>query len=264
MNPKDIKTLIGNHESYRGDCYDCGGANSLSISCVEGTLKWMCFKAHCKNKGSGNVRRTSEEITNAILGRKKEVDSNIRFDVPSYFTSVYSSDRAVKFFKRYHALPLSEQGRIKLRYDPKQNRAVFLVCREGEVVDATGRALDANVVPKWYRYNGSGQSFILNHPNPSTPIVVVEDIPSACVCSHEYSAIALMGTSLSDHDLKDLMGYSKVIVALDPDAYSKGISIARRLSPFTDARAVLIPDDIKYFKPNEVKGMLDDRAKISS
>jgi len=257
LNQKDIKALIGSHESYRGDCHDCGGVNSLSISCDQGDLKWLCFKAHCKNRGNGNVRRTVEEITNAILGRKKEVDSDIRFDVPSYFTSMYSSDKCVRFFKRYHALSLSEQGRIKLRYDPRQNRAVFLICREGRVVDATGRALGKSNT-KWYRYNGSGQSFILNHPSPSVPIVVVEDIPSACVCSSEYSAIALMGTSLSDLDLRDLMTYNKVIVALDPDAYSKGVEIARRLSPFTDARAVLIPDDLKYFKPNEVKEMFSE------
>tara|TARA_R110000764_G_scaffold71998_1_gene147960 strand:+ start:14 stop:793 length:780 start_codon:yes stop_codon:yes gene_type:complete len=254
LNQKDIKALIGSHESYRGDCHDCGGANSLSISCDQGDLKWLCFKAHCKNRGQEAVRRSTKEITNALLGRQKEMDSDISFDVPSHFTSMYSSDKCIRFFKRYQAIRLAEEGHIKLRYDPKQDRAVFLVTRKGRVVDATGRAL-GNATSKWWRYNGSGQSFILNHHGMDVPIIVVEDIPSACIAGYNYNAIALMGTSLSDLDLRDLMKYNKVIVALDPDAYSKGVEISRRLSPFVDASAVLIPDDLKYFKPNEVKEM---------
>ena len=260
MNLKDIKELIGSHESYRGDCLDCGGNHSLSITNDRGDVKWLCFKAHCKNRGREVIHRTTKEITDALLGRQKEVDSDIPFDVPSHFTSLYSNDRCLKFFKRYQAIQLQEQGRVKLRYDPKQDRAVFLVTRKGRVVDATGRALGSSPT-KWWRYNGSGQSFVLDHHGMGVPIIVVEDIPSACIVGYSYNAIALMGTSLSDLDLMDLMGYSSVIVALDPDAYSKGIQIARRLSPFVEeARAVLIPDDLKYYKPNEVKGILDVRT----
>jgi len=68
--------------------------------------------------------------------------------------------------------------------------------------------------------------------------------------------MALLGTNLTDLDILDLMGYN-IIVALDPDAHSKGIAMADRLNAYTDARAILIPDDLKYFKPERVREILE-------
>ena len=48
------------------------------------------------------------------------------------------------------------------------------------------------------------------------------------------------------------------MIALDPDAYSKGLIIQNRLQPFTNAKAILIPDDLKYFKPSKVKEIIDE------
>ena len=114
-------------------------------------------------------------------------------------------------------------------------------------------------MPKWWKYGKSGRSFIVKvgGSDHGGECVIVEDIPSACIVGAAgYSSMALLGTNLTDLDILDLMGYN-IIVALDPDAHSKGIAMARRLSAYTDARSILIPDDLKYFKPERVREMLD-------
>ena len=69
--------------------------------------------------------------------------------------------------------------------------------------------------------------------------------------------MGLMGTQLSDTDMRDIMQFKNCIIALDPDAHSKGLQMARRLSPFMNVQAVLTPDDLKYFSPHEVKDLID-------
>ena len=36
------------------------------------------------------------------------------------------------------------------------------------------------------------------------------------------------------------------------------MAIARRLKPYVEATPMLIPDDLKYFKPKDVKDMIDE------
>jgi ABC-type uncharacterized transport system permease subunit len=94
--------------------------------------------------------------------------------------------------------------------------------------------------------------------NDGDTCVIVEDIPSAIVASAAgYASMALLGTHLTTLDIQDLMGYTNIIVALDPDAHSKGIAMAARLSAYSNARAVLIPDDLKYSKPEDIKEILN-------
>jgi len=69
--------------------------------------------------------------------------------------------------------------------------------------------------------------------------------------------MALLGTHLTTLDVQDLMGYTNIIVALDPDAHSKGIAMAARLNAYSNARAVLIPDDLKYYNPDKVREILE-------
>jgi hypothetical protein len=244
------KQILDGADKWRGDCLDCGGKNTLSISNVMGEIKWFCFKAHCKTSGKGDVRRSTDEIVKAMRGKSREL-IKIPFDAPIYFTHMNSTLKSTFFFEFLYDIGM--ENKVDCAFDPKQNRAVFFIKRGLHRVDAIGRSLD-KILPKWFRYGKSGQSFMLNEGDTC---VIVEDIPSAImVGAAGYASMALLGTHLTTLDIQDLMGYTNIIVALDPDAHSKGIAMAARLDAYSNARAVLIPDDLKYFSPAEVKEIL--------
>ena len=252
LNSKEIKDLLGDDLSYRGDCPSCGGKGSFSANITDtGEVAWICFKASCKERGRADVPRSLEQIVKYLLNTHVKSISN--FELPSHFTSIYSNQHAYEYFERMNAVPLFKDREIRLMYDPKQDRAVFVIQRGGSVVDAIGRAIGKNPM-KWYRYGNSIQSFLYRKNNT---LVITEDIPSAVTVAYSYSAMGLMGTELSDVDMRDALQFTNCIVALDPDAYSKGILIAKRLSPFVNVEAIRIPDDLKYFKPREAKELIN-------
>ena len=252
LSSKEIKELLDGHLSYRGDCPVCGGRSSFSINMTDtGEVAWICFKASCKERGRADVPRSVEQITKHLLGNKQDIYND--FEIPPYFISIYSNQYSYEYFKRMNAIPLHRDREIKLMYDPKQDRSVFLIERGGVVVDAIGRAISKNPM-KWYRYGNSIKSFLYRKNNT---LVITEDIPSAVTMAYNYSAMGLMGTDLSDNDMQDAIQFKNCIVALDPDAYSKGIMIAKRLSPYVNVEAVRIPDDLKYFKPSEAKELIN-------
>ena len=251
LSLSQAKQTLDGMDNWRGDCLDCGGKNTLSISNVMGEIKWFCFKAHCKTKGRGNVRRTIDEIVESMRGIDHELN-RIPFETPPYFTDMNSTLRSARFFNFLTAIEMKDK--VECRYDPKQNRAVFLIRRGLHVVDAIGRSLN-KALPKWFRYGHSGQSFMLNDGDTC---VVVEDIPSAIIVGAAgYASIALLGTHLTTLDIRDLMSYDNIIVALDPDAHSKGIAMAARLDAYSNAKAILIPDDLKHFNTEEVRDILE-------
>ena len=140
LSTKEVQSLLNGSTSYRGDCPICGGRNSFSASITQGDVAWICFKASCSERGRDYSTRSVEQIVTALLRSSLSIPTN-DFIIPDYFTGIEHKDNAIKFFKRLHILPLYNEGRLKLRYDPKQDRAVFLIERGGKVVDAMGRSL---------------------------------------------------------------------------------------------------------------------------
>lgn len=256
LRSKDVKALLEGRSSYRGDCPSCGGRNSFSASYTpSGEVAWLCFKASCKVKGRADVPRTLEQIVSKYTGQVQSQEAPT-WEMPDHFVSVGKRPKVMEWLEANGLTHAYRSGIISLLYDPAQDRVVFTIYHEGVLVDAVGRLLSRGK-PKWYRYGSSDMGCWFVDQTRSSILVITEDILSACVASYNYSSVALLGTDLSDGNFLRAMKYDKVLVCLDPDAYSKGVDMARRLSPFTDAKAVLTPDDLKYFTPDEVKEMLD-------
>jgi len=254
LNKSDAKQLLNGMPTWRGNCPDCGGKNTLSIANELGELKWFCFKAHCTTKGRYTVKRSVDDILKSIVGLPP--NKLTTFELPSHLTTVESNMAATRAATYLSKINMEQV--IRTKYDPKLHRLVYLITRRGVVIDAIGKSLDGTP-PKWWKYGKSGRSFIVTRK--TNVCVIVEDIPSACIVGAAgYSSMALLGTNLTDLDILDLMGYN-IIVALDPDAHSKGIAMADRLNAYTDARAVPIPDDLKYFTPDEVRSILWEKKQ---
>ena len=98
----------------------------------------------------------------------------------------------------------------------------------------------------------------IEFPNGELPKVynalVITDGDSSVTCevqqllgNNKVRGVALLGTSLSDAHREYLMQFSTIIVALDPDALSKTLSIASELRAYKQNVKVLkLIDDLKY------------------
>jgi len=247
---KHVESLsLREGERKRTVCPNCGGL-TLICSREAGKVSWFCFRASCPTSAAYETVRDLAAIRSALRPPEDKVPV---FEVPARFTSVRSSDEAVAYLRRVNALPAYESGLADIRYDPQQRRVVFLIRHMGHCNGAVGRALDRNVLPKWFRYDQAQVPFVCG----AGPVgIVVEDAASACAVSAVGVGVALLGTNLSDTHLHALRRFDRVIIALDPDATRKALNLQREISFFVPASVRRIADDLKYYGPEDIRAML--------
>jgi len=276
------------------DCPNCSGKNTLSVSNKLGTIVWYCFKASCDLKGASKKDIPSDWIKSFLSNQKSET-SQIRdlsdaygiqnsyhyygedlaeYVPPSYCVPIKSLS---KTYQRIRSVDLLSKYGIhdygNLRVDVKEDRLVFPVRCYGKTVDAVGRwfGLNPNYKgPKWKRYNSSGLPYV--HWKPQnltklTTVVIVEDAISAAVVSEHFRdaiGLALLGTNLTAPTkqyithLCNTSNNRKIIVALDPDASMKTLSMSKELTGVAaKVHCLYLTDDLKYRKPLDVFRLQD-------
>ena len=150
---------------------------------------------------------------------------------------------------------------IPVLYDPLERRIAFMIQKDGENVDAIGRALDVWRKPKWKRYSDINSAIIVPFDAPPKPnLIIVEDIISAwkaVTYLDDTDAMPLLGTSLSTNNLNKIWDtYQSVIIALDKDATDKAISMSRRIFVGVDkCKVVALELDIKDMTIEEIQNV---------
>jgi len=244
-----IKSLgITGETDTRMDCPFCYHHNSFILKNENGRLTWYCFHASCNVKGATQEEKTMNDIESFLSLKKEKKD----FTIPKHFT--LPTERAEKYLTRNNCYDAYANGLVKIRYDVKQDRVVFLVNNKNKIVGAIGRGLSKEVYPKWYKYPSDERSPFLC--GKSSTAIVVEDCASACAVSRDYTGFALMGTSFSDDFIPYIKKYRKVIVALDRDATTKSFDIANQIGYYVPTEVKMLEDDLKYFKPDKIKEIL--------
>jgi len=230
---------LGEGDTVRGDCPDCGGKNTFTANKSGGAVLYNCYKLGCKISGVHTVGMTAADIQ----ARMQEIEQDKpkpkveAMVLPEY---VVPSGSGLDAFR--DKWDLWDQG---LMYDLKDRRAVFPIFINGVMLDAVGRAL-AGAEPKWLRYTGKANYFIAGI---GETVVVVEDVISAITVSKlGFTGMAILGTSLSVAHMEQLGNYSQVIVALDPDAAHKTLKFRQEIEAWTGVAttALRLDDDIKY------------------
>ena len=141
-------------------------------------------------------------------------------------------------------------GRVDIRYDVKQHRAVFIIKDKKKIYGAVGRGLTSQVYPKWFMYGNKEYPFICGSNDIG---ILVEDCASACAVSHLYCGIALMGTSLPDSYIPVIKErFKKIIVALDRDATVKAFDIANKLRYYINTEVKMLDEDLKYYNEKQL------------
>lgn len=235
---------LGIGDTKRMNCPVCRGYGTFTVSNTNGSLVWNCYKASCSVSGAKRVSMSPEDIKRMKSRDEQKVNT---FELPPYI--VHHKDMLQ--YKRFCAMYDLDSDKLGLMYDVKEDRIVFPVVHDNKIVDATGRALTKRL-PKWKRYGSSSLPYTCGQGNVA---VVVEDCVSAAVVGGEkFVGVALLGTSLLESHKQYLTQFSAAIVALDPDALPKTISIAKQLRGHVpDVKVLRLDEDLKYRNPTDIE-----------
>ena len=237
-------------DSLRMDCVECGGKSTFTISNLDGTVIWNCYKASCKVGGSTRVGVRAADV----LRRSEQAENAEAFKLPAQIVS--PTAEVHKFAERWKL----SVDRLDLRYACIDSRVVFPIRRNGIVVDAIGRSLWANSPMKWKRYGKEKYPYV--HGTGSVA-VLVEDAISAAVVSEldDIVGVALLGTSVSRECKEHLNTYTNIVIALDPDARSKALTVRKELMGKHNCTVISLRDDLKYRDQSDlnlIKGKRDE------
>ena len=238
---------IPNGHTKRMDCPECHGTKTFTVTNNIGSLVWNCYKASCGTKGGTRVHLTVDDIR-AGFGGAEEFAKQDTFTVPDYI--VPPTFDVAEWAMELYGLDADELG---LLYDVKEHRAVFPVKHDGRIVDATGRALGKRL-PKWRRYGNNGLPY--THGSGKVAVVVEDCVSAAVVGNDVWCGVAVLGTSLSDSHKRYLAQFSTAVIALDPDALPKTLSMAKELRGYVDdVRVLRLTDDLKYRNPTDIDNL---------
>lgn len=236
----------------RVDCPSCGGKNTFTITRRDGALVWNCYRAECRVRGATRSLRSVSEMEEFL---NKDTVAKRDFIAPDYFTSWQLHSVCTEYLKNNHSYDAAMQGRASVQYDPKEHRIVFLIYDDyGNLIDATGRHLGTDDVPKWRRYGTKAEVLIVKSNYNRNTAVLVEDAASASACSEVATGVALLGTTLLSYD--PLYEYTNIIVALDPDALQKALKISAELKYWFNSQVVSIEDDLKYYGAKDIERII--------
>ena len=260
--PKYLQHLsLQEGETVRMNCPICGRRNTFTVSKSQGSVVWNCYSAHCEGRGATASGMSVKDVQEFWKGEKEDEKEFIPL---SHWVSVTGRPRAVEYLHSFGLLPAVKDGRVVVRYDPKEDRLVFLIKDEENVTrDAIGRALSGKrngaYVPKWRRYGRYAGGGIVKSAGMGDSIVVCEDIISATVLSSVFDACALLGTNLTARTLSQIIsgGYTRAYIWLDPDATAKSLSLSSRVGlVLRRSSIILAKDDPKYYDAEEVKAFI--------
>lgn len=242
-----------------------------------GDLSYFCFRASCEVSGKSGSRIRGETLQR-LFGTSTErgqivLKGGIRaFEVPEWFVEVSGRPEILEYLYKNNCLEAYQEKRVDIKYDPRQNRVVFMIKKGEEYVGATGRTLDRSSGPRWFIFGDGGYPFFVGRSNRGDVVVgelsscnsavLVEDCASACAVSRVMDSFALLGTNLAGIDFKALAAYQHVYVALDKDASLKAIKLHRQLSWFIDnPKLVFLDKDLKYCNKEEIERILLQNGK---
>ena len=245
---EDIELNEG--QSVRKNCPECGGRNTFTATMKHGKLVWNCYKASCKCSGAKRKGYSKDTIISRIRNNGNKEIHTYPFEIPEHFLNVLYKEH-MDYLCSINATS------AETMLDIKENRVVFLIRDPltGELKGAIGRAMDKRKLPKWKRYDKHPD--LLYFAGTGRTAVLVEDVASACaVANAGYTGVALLGTSLHDAHIPQLISYDSAIIALDRDASKKSLVLKKKLDSYLKTSVVLLPDDLKYFLPQDIKVIL--------
>lgn len=248
-------SALGPGERMRTICPACRGGqsseHSLSIRVADdGAILWNCFRASCDTIGA-------KWGTRVVRTRHTPREQTIR---PYTGELRYCTDEELAFLEETIGWTEEHLPIARPLYAPKERRYAFPVfgptgARRGYVLrswqgntkyKALTRMDVAEPHMSWYKRDSE------------SPVVVVEDIPSAVRAARYVNAVSLCGTGCGHDYLNELSAHTRrVMWALDADATSLAIQLHRKGSLlFDESRVLVLTKDIKDMDEADVAVLL--------
>lgn len=227
--------------------HHCGEGDCLIVSRDRRGYSAYCFR--CGGKGFVPLSLSlAERIEN--LREASKADDEARYSITLPTPKVIDPQA----WPRYARLWLYKSGfsndditRLGFYYNERLDRVVMPVYNGTELVYWQARGFSADR-PKYINPSIDRQKLVAKYGSGGPAVVLTEDNLSAYKVGKVCEAWSLMGTTLTDSVLADLIGLGKpVLIMLDPDAGgTKGLlGMARRLGAvglkFVDARMTRDP-----------------------
>ena len=243
---KDIKIREG--DAVVIPCPFCYGEKKLALSKMDGKLMWNCYRASCEGKGIYSGKRNLSSAKN-YLGKKVQTREVYKRPLPLITTSIENHLAALNYLDQVNSLEAYQNGFIKVRYDPSDDRVIFY-----SGTGAVGRSLRGFGAVKWITYGKIHQGV---HIGVGKTAVLVEDIPSACSVSRidGLVGVALLGTNLTSSINNSLNFYNDTYLCLDKDALTKAIVIKRRINSNIKVRLTSV--DLKLLTKDKIEELLE-------
>lgn len=247
---------------FRGDCPICFNKNTFVASSTAGQILYYCFHSDCKLRGKINDTLSIDVLRNPKFElRLNDIISSghdrreSSLQLPEYFVSPLQNRACRNLFDRYNLYQYFDRHVDRIRYDPKQNRCVFILKDYDDVIKGyTGRRLNYDASPRWYVYERLvGCPFIPLLQSLSKSAILVEDCISAIRASSICNCIAVLGTNITDGCILYLKRFSRLYIALDDDATRKSIKLQKQLSYYIPTEIIPLRRDLKYFTDIELQ-----------
>ena len=252
---KQLRLKEGQHLTT--DCPFCGGHKKFTVShFLDGTILWNCFKASCTAKGKYNAERSIEAAKNYISGNALKTNKRRYAAIPAITSHPKNNTSAIEYLRSVNSLAAMEEGLIKIRYAPKENRVLFYNRAE---TGAVGRLLDGNG-PKWISYGDLTTGIQIGN---SDIAIVVEDAASACSIARiqKYTGVALLGTTIPSALKNALQMYHKIYIVLDNDAARKASTLTRQIRGNVTLRVT--ENDLKVLTKDQIEALINNNKVVS-
>lgn len=238
--------------SRRIDCPFCGGKKTFTISNIEGSRVWNCYKLSCNASGKQGGRRSLSSVSR-YLGSQgtSEASPGPSLRLPDTLSRVDHHPSVLEWLSEHHCIEAYRSKRADIRYDPMRDRVLFI---EGDM--GVGRTMKPLAKPKWLSYGDTSGGYCVGS---GKTVVVVEDAASACAVSsvEGYVGFALLGTSLLPAHKNRLAVYDSAVLALDEDASIKALVMVRKMDGFIPTKLLLLEQDLKYLSAEEIRKLLE-------
>lgn len=242
----------------RGVCPECGGGRSkeacLKVWQYEGKIHAKCYRNSCGKRWVLSARGVditqvdkSEQVWQYLVEPTLEKTREI-------WTRLSGLDGSPK--------PVRMDGKEGLCYPIRSCSGVLkghsVRFYEGRLKSVV-KYLDG--VPR------KELAWFLNTTQaPTKPLLIVEDCYSAVLASRYLPTVCLLGTELTSDMFSDILlnqgrGFSnRVLFALDRDAYTKSLFLARLYSSFIQTDVIELDKDIKDLSDTQIEQLLGPLA----
>lgn len=253
-----IDDTITTKISKRTDCPSCGGKNTFSVTNLGTVILYYCFRASCKFRGKKEISLTTDAVKETLNINQDKIGIPIILDTFLFIPELTYSTKIKEYLCTNNCWDAYREGRADIRYDPYEDRVVFMIYEHDTPVSAIGRSL-VNKLPKWKRYGKISKPFMCakDAEVPSETLVIVEDCCSACAVSVSHDSAALLGTYLQEQHIKEFLTYDKFIIALDKDASNLAFEMQKKLQYYKPTKILLLEEDLKTYSPDKIRSLFN-------